>query len=444
MPVDVKCTIVCPVFKEDDKSRGEVHYRNINRSLIFYLNQTEEKMISKKWKTILAVLVITTLMFASCSSKEEETEPFVFGVLMVGAYNDQGWSQAHYDAGLYVEENLPGTEMVYIDKVNTSDRPGTTPAQLAEELVAKGAQVVIFSSDDMKDSAHEFTAAHPEIVVIHASGDGAWEDGKAYMGLDNLTNVMGRMEYGKQIAGCAAALTSTTGKVAYLGPLINEETRRLAASAYLGAQYCWETVAGNDPADLEFEVKWIGFWFNIPGVTSDPTQVADDFYNRGFDVVISGIDTTEALTEAKKFTEEGSTVYAISYDYEGGCEGAADVCLGVPYFNWGPSYVEYIQAVMDGNFAASWDFNAPDWTDINNRDTSAVGFVKGEALSDENAAKLDEFIAALAGGLNLWTGPLNLQDGTVFLADGEVATDYQVWYLPQLLEGMVGLSTAAE
>ena len=401
-------------------------------------------MISKKWKTILAVLVITTLMFASCSSKEEETEPFVFGVLMVGAYNDQGWSQAHYDAGLYVEENLPGTEMVYIDKVNTSDRPGTTPAQLAEELVAKGAQVVIFSSDDMKDSAHEFTAAHPEIVVIHASGDGAWEDGKAYMGLDNLTNVMGRMEYGKQIAGCAAALTSTTGKVAYLGPLINEETRRLAASAYLGAQYCWETVAGNDPADLEFEVKWIGFWFNIPGVTSDPTQVADDFYNRGFDVVISGIDTTEALTEAKKFTEEGSTVYAISYDYEGGCEGAADVCLGVPYFNWGPSYVEYIQAVMDGNFAASWDFNAPDWTDINNRDTSAVGFVKGEALSDENAAKLDEFIAALAGGLNLWTGPLNLQDGTVFLADGEVATDYQVWYLPQLLEGMVGLSTAAE
>jgi len=408
-------------------------------------------MNSKSWKTFVAILVAATLMLSACATKTsepeaavEESEKFIFGLLMVGAYNDQGWSQAHYDAGLYVQENVPGTEMVYIDKVNTADRPGTTPAQLAEELVAKGAKLIIFNSDDMKDSAHEFAAAHPEITVIHASGDGAWVDGNAYQDLPNLTNVMSRMEYGKEMAGCAAALTSTTGKIGYLGPLINEETRRLAASAYLGAKYCWENVAGNDPTALEFEVMWIGFWFNIPGVTSDPTQVADDFYNRGFDVVISGIDTTEALTEAKKYTDEGSTVYAIPYDFKGACEQASDVCLGVPYYNWGPSYVKYIQAAMDGSFAPSWDFVGPDWTDINNADTSALGFEKGAALTEENAAKLDEFITALAGGLNLWTGPLNLQDGTAFLADGEVATDYQVWYLPQLLEGMTGLSTPAE
>ncbi len=418
-------------------------------------------MFFKKMKTIVALLVVATLLLTACATKTsepaatepaaeaedaavEEAENFVFGVLMVGAYNDQGWSQAHYEAGLYVEENIPGTEMVYIDKVNTSDRPGTTPAQLAEELVEKGAKVIIFSSDDMKDSAHEFATAHPDIVVIHATGDGAWEEGKAYQGLDNLTNVMARMEYGKEIAGCTAALTSTTGKIGYLGPLINEETRRLAASAYLGAEYCWTEVAGKDAADLTFEVKWIGFWFNIPGVTSDPTQVADDFFSRDFDVVISGIDTTEALTEAKKFTDEGSTVYAVPYDFEGACEQAPDVCLGVPYYNWGPGYVAYIQSVMDGTYAPSFDFVAPDWTDINNADTSSMGFVNGTALSEENSAKVDEFVAALAGGLNLWTGPLNLQDGTAYLADGEVATDFQIWYLPQLLEGMVGLSTSAE
>ena len=73
-----------------------------------------------------------------------------------------------------------------------------------------------------------------------------------------------------------------------------------------------------------------------------------------------------------------------------------------------------------------------------------IGFKKGDALSAENSAMVDEFIAELAGGLNLWTGPLNLQDGTEYLADGEVATDYQIWYLPQLLEGMLGLSSAAE
>ena len=373
-----------------------------------------------------------------------EPEEFIFGMLMVGPYNDHGWSQAHYDAGLYVEEKVPGAKMVYLDKVNVADRPGTTPAQLGEELVSKGAKIIIFNSDDMKDSAHEFALAHPDIYVIHASGDGNWKEGKDYKNILNMANIMGRMEYGKMIAGCAAAMTSTTGKIGYLGPLINEETRRLASSVFLGAQYCWENYAKKDPADLTFEVNWIGFWFNIPGVTSDPTQVADGFFNNNFDVVVSGIDTTEALVEAVKMRADGKNVFAIPYDYKDACAEGADACLGVPYFNWGPAYVEVIKSAMAGSFKPFYAWNSPDWTDINNPDTSAVGFVKGSALSAETGAIVDKFIAELASGLNLWKGPLNLQDGTAYLADGETATDYQVWYLPQLLEGMVGLSTPAE
>jgi simple sugar transport system substrate-binding protein len=230
----------------------------------------------------------------------EVEEGFVFGMLLVGPYNDRGWSQAHYEAGEYLEANIDGAEMVYVDKVNPADRPGTTPAQLAEELLAQGAQMIVFNSDDMKDSALEFTRAHPDVPVIHASGDSSWEEGMAYQGLPNLANIMGKMVYGKMMAGCAAALTTQTGNIGYLGPLINDETRRLAASAYLGAKYCWENYLGNDPAELGFRVTWIGFWFNIPGVTSDPTQVATEFFNSGFDVVISGIDTTEALAEATR------------------------------------------------------------------------------------------------------------------------------------------------
>jgi len=146
---------------------------------------------------------------------EEEAEPeeFIFGLLMVGPYNDKGWSQAHYEAGLYVEENVPGTKMIYIDVVNTADRPGTTASQLAEELVQQGAKLVIFNSDDMKADAVEFTQNNPDIFVIHASGDSVWADGENYVPLDNLVNVMGQMPYGKMIAGCDAALHSLTGSI---------------------------------------------------------------------------------------------------------------------------------------------------------------------------------------------------------------------------------------
>ena len=49
------------------------------------------------------------------------------------------------------------------------------------------------------------------------------------------------------IAGCAAALTTKTGQIGYLGPLINDETRRLASSAYLGAKYCWRITLVKTP-----------------------------------------------------------------------------------------------------------------------------------------------------------------------------------------------------
>lgn len=369
-------------------------------------------------------------------------EEFVFGMLMVGPYNDHGWSQANYEGGEYVEAKLPGTKMIYVDKVNTADRPGTTPDQLAEDLVKQGAQMVFFTSDDMKDGAYIFAKAHPDMPVVFISGDGSWEDGEDFQDLPNLSCVMGKMEYGKMMSGAAAALTTQTGKIGYLGPLVNDETRRLASATYLGAKYAWTEYLGNDAADLQFSVNWIGFWFNIPGVTSDPTQVADNFFNQGFDVVISGIDTTEALVEAGKLHDAGKDVWAIPYDYVGALQEAPEAALGVPYFNWGPTYLKCVTTAREGQWESFFEWLAPDWADINDPDTSIVGFEKGEALSAEASAKLDEFIAALAGGLNLWTGPIDFQDGSSFLGDGEAATDHQIWYLPQLLGGMVGQSVA--
>ena len=368
--------------------------------------------------------------------------PFTFGLVMVGPYNDQGWSQATYEAGQYAVSKIPGAKMVYIDKANTSDRPGTTGLQLGEQLVAQGAQFIIYNSDDLKDDALQFAQKHPDIPVVHLSGDYSWAAGKDFKNQPNLVNVMGRMEYGKMMGGCAAALTTQTGQIGFLGPLINDETRRLAASAYLGAKYCWTQVLKKDAAALKFKVTWIGFWFNIPGVTSDPTQVADDFFNSGYDVVISSIDTTEALVEAKKMTAAGKKDFAVAYDYNKGCDAAPDVCLGVPYFNWGPAYVKWINMAQAGTFKTAFDWNGPDWTNINNPDTSAIGFNKGQALSADASTGVDNLIKAMAGGLNLWTGPINLQDGSVYLKDGEVGTDLQVWYLPQLLQGMEGQSVS--
>lgn len=409
---------------------------------------------------VLSLVAVLALVAAACGGEEEgvgaspsptpaETEttepaePFVFGMILVGPQNDRGWSQAHFEAGRYVEENL-GARMIVIDKVNPADRPETSVEQVAADMIDQGAQLIFATSDDMKDGILAAAEQFPDVPMIWSSGDSAWPEGKGYReDLTNLGNIMGRMEYGKMIAGCAAALTTQTGRIGYLGPLINDETRRLANSAYLGARHCWESYRGEDPGSLRFSVNWIGFWFNIPGVTLDPTQVSNDFFDSGHDVVVSGIDTTEALVRAGQRAEAGEEVWAIPYDYEGACEEAPEICLGVPYFNWGPSYLEVARSVIEGTFSARFQWLGPDWSDINDPDTSMIGFLNGPALSSENAATLDTFIAGLAdGSIELYRGPLSWQDGSAFLADGEVADDLQIWYAEQLLEGMEGASSA--
>jgi simple sugar transport system substrate-binding protein len=387
----------------------------------------------------LCLFFLVSLAIVLPGSAPAADKSFTFGVLLVGPYNDHGYSQAHYEGGKYVEKTIAGTKMIYIDKVNPADRPGITIPQLVDDMVEKGAKLIIANSDDMKDGIREAASMHPEIDFIHISGDDV-VTGKAPK---NLANLFGKMEYGKMMAGFAAAMTTKTGKIGYLGPLVNDETRRLASSCYLGARYAWEKILKKDPADLKFQVTWIGFWFNIPGVTADPTQVAQNFFNSGYDVVVSGIDTTEAVVVARQKRQQGKEAWAIPYDYVGACEGASTVCLGVPYFNWGPGYIYFLKKSMADMFESEWVWLGPDWKNINDIDTSTIGFEKGGALPEKVSNALSAFIIDLGSGkLDLFKGPLYYQDGSTYLKAGQVASDKEIWYMKQLLKGMSGQSSA--
>ncbi|MDL1899351.1 BMP family ABC transporter substrate-binding protein [Anaerolineae bacterium CFX9] len=395
----------------------------------------------KKSVLLLVVMSVLALLAAPVVAQDE----FVFGLVLVGPQNDRGWSQAHYEGGLYVEQNVPGTRMLLFPSLNPADAPETTLFDVVDEMVDQGARLIFTTSDAFEEDTDGVAEAFPDVTFINISGDNVLT-GEAP---PNLGNLMGQMEWGKLIAGCAAGLATETGSIGYLGPLINGETRRMAASSYLGARYCYEHYKGGNPDDLTFTVTWIGFWFNIPGVTLDPTEETNSFFDSGADVVISGIDTTEVIVVAGQRAANGENVFAVPYDYEGACAEAPSICLGVPYFHWGPDYARIVQSVMDGTWEQAWEWTGPDWSDINNPDTSAIGFHPGEGLG-ENAAALEDFIAELAAyatnafvpdSFALWRGPLSLQDGTVLAEEGQLVDILDVWYLPQLLEGMVGASS---
>jgi simple sugar transport system substrate-binding protein len=404
----------------------------------------------RRFAPIAALSISASTAIVGCGSPSANTpttaspaatgKDLTVGMVIVGPKNDAGWNQAHYDGMQEVVKQFPGAKLEYVDKVNPADRPNVTGAQVADDLIAKGAKLIIFNSDDFKDDAIAAAKKHSGVAMVHVSGDYSWKDGKNFKTQPNMTNIMGKMQYGEMMGGCAAALATESGKIGFLGALINDETRRYASAAYLGARHCWETYRKKTAAELQFKVTWIGFWFNIPGKTLDPTKVADDYFNGGYDVVMSGIDTPEAAVQAKKAAAAGKAAKYVHIDFKDGCSLAPDSCLGVRYYNWTVPYTTALQNVKDGKPLEPFVWLGPDWKDINGP-ASTVGFLPGKALGDKQKS-LDEFTKGLGdGSINLYKGPLQYQNGSDFLKAGETATDQQIWYMPQLLKGMEGPSS---
>ena len=399
-----------------------------------------------KLKVLLSFVFALSILVASVGMITAQEDGIVFGMVLVGPQDDRGWSQAHYEGGLYVEENLDGAQMLVFESLNAADTPEVSLRDVVDIFVSEGAEVIFTTSDAFEEDTSALAADFPDVTFINVSGD----DVLLETAPGNLGNVMAKIEWSRLIAGCAAGLSTETGQIGYLGPLINAETRRVSSSAYLGAKYCYETYNPlAESVDLTYEVTWIGFWFPIPGVTLDATEETNAFFDRGFDVVMSGIDTTEMVTVAQNRTEEGETVYSMPYNSPSGCGVGEDSCLGVPYYNWGPAYLSIVEDVVAGEWEQDWNWEAPDWEDINSADSSITGFEIGPGLPEAQLETLNAFIDELVafaidpeneGRMYLWEGPLALQDGTVLAEEGEWVDELDIWYLEQLLDGMVGAS----
>ena len=418
----------------------------------------------RKLPALCLIFVLIVLAFVPAAAQDD----VVFGVVLVGPNDDRGWSTSHYEAGLYVEQHMPGATMLFFESLNPADAPETTLMDVVEFMVDEGASVIFTTSDSYEEDTNVVAAAFPDVVFINITGSNAIQSSDIVMGDHalmhelpelppaNVGNFNGYMELPRMIAGCAAALTSESGSIGYLGALINPETRRLAASSHLGARYCAEHYRDDMMADdISFEVVWIGFWFNIPGVTLDPTEVATGFLDGGADVIISGIDTTEAITVAGQYMAEGDASYGIPYGNINGCAEAPDACIGAAFYNWGPAYLDVVQRVVDGSWSQEWRWLEPKWDEINDdgyytdSDSSIIGFKLGDGLSMDAIESLNAFAAEIAafqtdpmhaGEIFLWEGPMNLQDGSMLAGDGEPVSLLDVWFLPQLLEGMSGAS----
>src|SRR5689334_13612490 len=100
-----------------------------------------------KRNVFLSALLAISLLLAAVGSISAQDDEFVFGMVLVGPNDDRGWSQAHYEGGLFVESHIEGSRMLVFESLNAVDSPKTTLRDVVEIFVEEGAQLIITTSD---------------------------------------------------------------------------------------------------------------------------------------------------------------------------------------------------------------------------------------------------------------------------------------------------------
>lgn len=120
-------------------------------------------------KLVLSALLSIMLVIAVVPAHTQDE--FVFGMVLVGPKDDRGWSQAHYEGGLYVEEHIPGARMLVFESLNAADKPEATLADVVGLFVEEGAKVVFTTSDAFEEDTAAVAPLYPDVTFISISGD---------------------------------------------------------------------------------------------------------------------------------------------------------------------------------------------------------------------------------------------------------------------------------
>ncbi len=378
--------------------------------------------IQKGW-FVVSLLLVAVMVLAACAPKatptpqetktEEPTQPpeevggfqipaieegkFNVAMVLIGPHDDGGWSQAHYEGLLYIEQHVPNVHVAYVENVPE----GADAEQIFRSLSRKGFNLIFGTSfgymDPMETVANEF----PDITYIHLTGFKSNET--------NFGNLMGAMEDMKYLAGMLAgarAKMDGNPKLGYMATFPIPEEIRLGNAIALGMK--------KTCPECTMDVRWINTWHD-PIVEKES---AASLFDAGAQVVFTGADTPAVADVAMEKEKWG-----VTYDWSGSCK--VERCLTAPYWNWGPVYAKITAGVIDGTYTPGWDY-----FDADSGGLGLYGFMEGQELTPGVKElppeviqmvrdTLDKMLKGEFTRFDVFSGPIYDNQGNLIVPEGK-------------------------
>jgi basic membrane protein A and related proteins len=244
------------------------------------------------------------------------------GYIYLGPVGDFGWTYQH-EVGRQAIVKAFGDkiETTYLENVNE----GPDSERSIEQLARAGHKLIFTTSFGYMDPTVKVAKKYPNLFFEHNTG---------YKRDKNLATYSARFYEGRYIQGQIAAKMSKAGVLGYIGSFPIPEVISGINATMLGVQ--------SIRPDIKVKIIWVNTWFD-PGKEADAAKALLD---QGADIIMQHTDSPAAMQIAEA---RGAKAFGQDSDM---IKFGPKAQLTAIINNWGPYYVERVQAVLDNKWTS--------------------------------------------------------------------------------------------
>jgi basic membrane protein A and related proteins len=331
--------------------------------------------------------------------------PLRVAFVYVSPVGDLGWTYAHDQGRLYLEQNVPNVETAYAE--NIPETPGESE-RVIRDFAQQGYNLVVTTSFGYMQPTINVAQQFPDTQFIHISG---------YMTAPNVSTGFGKIEEPRYVSGLVAGRMAPSGKLGYVAAFPIPEVIRGINAFTLG-------VRRSNPA-ATVQVVWTNKWYDPPVERA----AAEALLDGGAEVLAQHQDTAGPMQAA-----EAAGKLGVGYNADMAPLAPAAV-LTCPIWHWGVYYQMAVEQIRAGTWTSNQYWGG--WQD-GLVDLSPLG----PMVSADVATMAEGEIAKFSGGeqdiFSIFSGPLKDQSGAERVATGTAMTGEEILGMDWFVEGVLG------
>lgn len=350
---------------------------------------------------VLAHLALTAALALAVPAAA--AEKLVVGAIHVGSIKDAGYNQASHDGLEQLKKNIPGLTLLEAENVPES----ADAERVMEQMINKGATIIIAQSFGFQDPALNVAAKHPKVTFLHASG---------FKLAPNFGTFWGNNFEAMYLAGIAAGAATKTGKLGFITAFPIPNILASINAFELGAK----TVNPGVTTTVTYNNAWV-----------DPVKEAaavNALSAAGVDVVTMITDSPITIVK----TAEAKGMKVVGFHSDALAKFAPKGWLTGVAYTWGDLYTKLVKEVVAGT-----------WKSSHVRGGIESGYLKladfGPSVSAETKARIAKAQAdIIAGKLAIFQGPLKDNTGKEVIPAGKAGGIELLDTTSWLVEGVIG------